>query len=191
MLVLRETVLEELLKEINIRETRSEKARLVQAKKSTSENCVPASVGTWTTPNFPSSEKQCIPLHDSKFQQPEFSHQLSSTNGYTSEALNPSGHIQKPMSFAGSGLWESYYAQFEFVAKLNNWNDHQKAAYLATSLKGPALAVLGNVAPEDHQKLDVLVVALKNRFGTSHQTELSRMKFKNGVKQRRIIARIG
>ena len=43
----------------------------------------------------------------------------------------------------------------------------------------PALAVLGNLAPEDRQKLDVLVVALKNRFGTTHQTKLSRMKFKN------------
>ena len=129
------------------------------------------------------SERRCVPPNDSKFQQPEFSHQLSSTNAYTSEALNPSGRIQNPTSqFDGSGLWESYYAQFEIVAKLNNWNDHQKAAYLATSLKGPALAVLGNLAPEDRQKLDVLVVALKNRFGTSHQTELS--KFKNRVKQR-------
>ena len=72
----------------------------------------------------------------------------------------------------------------EIVAELNNWTDHQKAAYLATSLKGPALAVLGNLALEDRQKLDVLVVALKNRFGTSHQTELSRMKFKNRTKQR-------
>ena len=184
VLGLKETVLEDLLKEINIRETRSEKARVVQAKKSTPENCVPAPVGMWTTPNFPSSEKRSVPLNDSKFQQPEFSRQLSSTNAYTSEALNPSGRIQKPTSFDGSGLWESYYAQFEIVAKLNNWNDHQKAAYLATSLKGPALAVLGNLAPADRQKLDVLVVALKNRFGASHQTELSRMKFKNRVKQR-------
>ena len=146
VLGLKETVVEELLKEINVRETRSEKARVVQAKKSTPGNCVPA----------------------------------QSARG---EALNPSGRIQNPTSqFDGSGLWESYYAQFEIVAKLNNWNDHQKAAYLATSLKGPALAVLGNLAPEDRQKLDVLVVALKNRFGTSHQTELS--KFKNRVKQR-------
>ena len=69
------------------------------------------------------------------------------------------------------------------MAKLNKLHDHQKAAYLATSLKGPALAVLGNLAPENRQKLDVLVVALTNQFGTSYQTELSRMKFKNRVKQ--------
>ena len=94
VLGLKDTVLEELLKEINIRETRSEKARVVQAKKSTPENCVPAPVGTWTTPNFPSSERQCVPLNDSKFQQPKFSHQLGSTNAYTSEALNLSIRIE-------------------------------------------------------------------------------------------------
>ena len=55
------------------------------------------------------------------------------------------------MTLDSSTLWESYYAQFEIVANINNWNDFQKAAYLATSLKDPALAVLGNLAPEDRQ----------------------------------------
>ena len=72
--------------------------------------------------------------------------------------------LQKPTTFDDSTLWESYHAQFEIVANINNWNDFQKAAYLATSLKGPALAVLGNLAPEDRQNLDVLLLALKNRF---------------------------
>ena len=96
----------------------------------------------------------------------------------------PSKLLQKPTTFDGSSLWESYYAQFEIVASLNGWDDYQKAAYLATSLKGPALAVLGNLSTGDRHNLDALVSALKNRFGTSHQTELSRMKFKNRVKQR-------
>ena len=100
------------------------------------------------------------------------------------DAEAPNKLLQKPTTFDGTTLWESYYAQFEIVAQLNKWNDFQKAAYLATSLKGPALAVLGNLAPEERQNLDVLVVALKNRFGTSHQTELSRMKFKNRIKQK-------
>ena len=92
--------------------------------------------------------------------------------------------LQKPTTFDGSTLWESYYTQFEIVANINNWDDFQKAAYLATSLKGTALAVLGNLAPEDRQNLDVLLLALKNRFGSSHQTELSHMKFKNRIKQK-------
>ncbi len=184
LLGLKETVLEELLKEIRAREMNEEKPRVWQANKSSLENRVQHPVDRPTTPNFPSSERRSFPLRGSKFQQPEFSHHLSSTDVYKPETLNSSRRIQKPTSFDGSGLWESYYAQFEIVAELNNWNDHQKAAYLATSLKGPALAVLGNLAPEDRQKLDVLVVALKNRFGTSHQTELSRMKFKNRAKQR-------
>ena len=52
------------------------------------------------------------------------------------------------------------------------------AAYLATSLKGPALNVLGNISPER------LVAALGSRFGSAHRTELSRAKFKHRVRQR-------
>ena len=78
-------------------------------------------------------------------------------------------------SFHGSGLRASYQLQSEVVAKLNNQNDHQKAAW----------KVLGNLAPEDRQKLDASVVALKNWFGTAYQTEtMLRMKFQNRVKQR-------
>ena len=100
------------------------------------------------------------------------------------EVENYGKFVQKPTSFDASTVWEAYYAQFEIVSKLNNWNDYQKAAYLATSLKVPALAVLGNLAPENRQNLEVLVSALGNRFGSSHQTDLSRVRFKNRVKQR-------
>lgn len=176
---LKESILEELLDEIKIKEAKSEITNVEPVKKWSPEKRAPAPVNTWSTPNFPSTERRRVLPKTPTFQQPEHAGQLSSTNMGNSGKL-----LQKPISFDGSGLWESYYAQFEIVATLNNWNDHQKAAYLATSLKGPALAVLGNLAPEDRQNLDVLVVALKNRFGTSHQTELSRMKFKNRVKQR-------
>ena len=48
------------------------------------------------------------------------------------------------------------------MAAMNNWDDLNNVAYLATRLKDPALAVVGNLAPEDHQNLDALIVALKN-----------------------------
>lgn len=43
---------------------------------------------------------------------------------------------------------EPYIAQFETVAVMNQWNDEQKGNYLATSLKGSELTVLGNLATE-------------------------------------------
>jgi hypothetical protein len=58
------------------------------------------------------------------------------------------------------------------------------AAYLATSLKCPALNVLGNLSPERRQDYRALVAALGSRFGTAHRTELSRVKFKHRGRQR-------
>lgn len=126
-------------------------------------------VDNWETPVFPSPERRTSSRRMPKFQP---------------EVENYGKFVQKPTSFDASTVWEAYYAQFEIVSKLNNWNDYQKAAYLATSLKVPALAVLGNLAPENRQNLEVLVSALGNRFGSSHQTDLSRVRFKNRVKQR-------
>jgi hypothetical protein len=92
--------------------------------------------------------------------------------------------IQRPVAYNGESLWESYHAQFEITSQLNGWTDLQKAAYLATSLKGPALNVLGNLPPERHYDYNVLVSALENRFGPAHRTELSRVRFKHRAKQK-------
>ncbi|CAB4046197.1 Hypothetical predicted protein, partial [Paramuricea clavata] len=43
--------------------------------------------------------------------------------------------IQKPSIFDGRTPWEAYHTQFEIVADINNWNNDEKAAFLATSLK--------------------------------------------------------
>lgn len=92
--------------------------------------------------------------------------------------------IQKPPSFDGKSLWEPYIAQFEIVAGMNQWNDEQKGNYLATSLKGSALTVLGNLATETRQDYRALVAALESRFGAAHQQELHRTKFKNRLRRR-------
>ena len=59
-----------------------------------------------------------------------------------------------------------------------------KAAFLATSLKRTALQVLANLAIDRRQNFRSLVAALDSRFGTSHRTEISKVKFKNRVRQR-------
>ena len=92
--------------------------------------------------------------------------------------------LQRPAPYDGSVTWEAYWAQFNIVAQINEWDEYEKAGYLASCLRGPALAVLGNLPEHNRRNLKSLVSALDNRFGTSHQTELSRVKFKTRVKQR-------
>ena len=54
--------------------------------------------------------------------------------------------LQKKPSFDGKSQWEPYIAQFEIVAGLNQGNDEQKGNYRVTSLKEPALSLLGNLS---------------------------------------------
>ena len=60
----------------------------------------------------------------------------------------------------------------------------QKAAYLATSLKGNTLNILANLTPRKRQDYGTLVNALAGRFGSTHRTELSTVRFKSRTKQR-------
>ena len=92
--------------------------------------------------------------------------------------------VQKPMPYGGTTTWDAYFAQFQIIAQVNNWNDREKAAFLATSLKGQALTVLGSLRQDDRYNFEMLVNALSNRFGNAHQTELARVRFKNRLKQR-------
>ena len=62
---------------------------------------------------------------------------------------------------------------------MNGWRDPEKAVFLATSLKGTALQVLANLASDRRQDFRSLVAALDSRFGTSHRTEILKVKFKN------------
>ena len=61
----------------------------------------------------------------------------------TSSAVRP---IQKPPVFNGRTPWDAYVTQFEIAAEINDWKEAEKAAFLATSLKGQATTVLSNLA---------------------------------------------
>ena len=66
---------------------------------------------------------------------------------------------------------------------MNQWNDDQKGNYLATSLKGSALTVLGNLTTDRRQGYRALVGALKSRFRAAHQQELHHTKFKSRLRR--------
>ena len=92
--------------------------------------------------------------------------------------------VQKPPLFDGKSQWEPYIAQFEIVAGINQWNVEQKGNYLATSLKGSNLSLLGNIPSDTRQDYKKLVTALESRFGSVHQQELYRSKFKSRLRRR-------
>ena len=87
--------------------------------------------------------------------------------------------IQKPVKYDGRTPWESYLAQFDIASQINGWDEEEKAAFLATSLTGPALAVLGNLTAEKRTNYKALVSAFTARFGSTHQAELARVRFKS------------
>ena len=110
-------------------------------------------------------------------QEPITPHSLPHT-------LGESKLLQKPVKYDGRTPWEPYLAQFNIAAHMNSWDEPEKAAFLAISLTGPALAVLGNLAENKHNDFQALVSALQLRFGSGHQAEIARVSFKNRVRHR-------
>ena len=92
--------------------------------------------------------------------------------------------IQQPPKYDGKTSWEAFCAQFDIAARMNGWNDEDKAAFLATSLQGNATLVLSNLSEQDRRNYKLLVAALTSRFVVTHQSELARAKLKNRVKRR-------
>ncbi len=72
--------------------------------------------------------------------------------------------VQKPTIFDGRSSWEAYVTQFEIVAEINQWDGPDKAAFLATSLRGPALTVLSNLPSESRVHYPSLLAALESRL---------------------------
>jgi hypothetical protein len=92
--------------------------------------------------------------------------------------------IQKPATFDGRIPWDSYRTQFEIIAGINRWSEGEKAAFLASSLKGHALTVLSNLSPEHRNHYPSLVAALESRYGSQRQAELHRMKLRSRSRRR-------
>ena len=92
--------------------------------------------------------------------------------------------MQRPGSYDGRASWDAYHTQFKMLARINGWKEEEKATYLAVSLKGPALTVLNNIPPESLYSYDALVSALETRFGSAHQAELHRVRFKARSRRR-------
>ncbi|KAK3894241.1 hypothetical protein Pcinc_002003 [Petrolisthes cinctipes] len=98
---------------------------------------------------------------------------------------NGGGPIKRiPQEFDGKVSWEAYRVQFELLADQNGWDDRQKAVQLATSLKGAAMEILGQLSVEERNSYRSLVEVLECRYGTMYQTEIYRARFRSRVRAR-------
>lgn len=86
--------------------------------------------------------------------------------------------------FDGKVSLEAYMAQFEMLASASGWNSGQKAVELATSLRGNAVELLGQMAAHERSDYETLVAALERRYGTQHQTDLYRTKFRTRMRKK-------
>ena len=90
----------------------------------------------------------------------------------------------KPEKYDGKANWRDYRAQFEIVARVNDWSERTKASHLASSLRGPALEVLGDLPVEERDDFPLLIAALERRFGNKNQAELHKVQLKARVKSK-------
>lgn len=68
------------------------------------------------------------------------------------------------------------------LAEANDWTREERAAQLATSMKGSALEILGQLSKEERYCYKNLVAALQRRYSTSHQKQVFRAKFRTRVR---------
>ncbi|KAF6202467.1 hypothetical protein GE061_004868 [Apolygus lucorum] len=105
---------------------------------------------------------QFMPNHPNQANQSSQEHQPRSVEETKLGKL-------KPRKYDGGSEWESYFRQFEMIARHNAWDENSKASSLAAALSGTALEVITEV--DDSPSYNDLVVALGKRFGTRHQAQ--------------------
>ena len=106
-----------------------------------------------------------------------YTHPSPTSNARDQDAARSKIYM-KPATYDGTGLWNDYLSHFESVSLLNHWSETEKGLYLAASLRGQALGILGNQPKDDRQNYTRLVQSLQDRFAPSNQTELYRAQLR-------------
>ena len=108
------------------------------------------------------------------------------TPGFVSSFGPASNRPKKVAKFDGKSNWGDYLVQFNIAAKLNNWDDTQKAMELATSLEGNARGVLADLSANKQLDFEALTNKLTQRYEPEgqlgvYQSQLhSRRRKRNG-----------
>ena len=86
------------------------------------------------------------------------------TTGFVSSSRLASNRRKKVAKFDGKSNWGDYLVQFNIAAKLNNWDDTQKAIELATSSEGNAQGVLADLSANKQLDFEALTNKLTQRY---------------------------
>ena len=89
---------------------------------------------------------------------------ISLTPGFVSSSGPALNRPKKVAKFDGKSNWGDYLVQFNIAAKLNNWDDTQKAMELATSLEGNARGVLADLSANKQLDFEALTNKLTQRY---------------------------
>ena len=89
---------------------------------------------------------------------------ISLTPGFVSSSGPALNRPKKVAKFDGKSNWGDYLVQFNIAAKLNNWDDTQKAMELATSLEGNARGVLVDLSANKQLDFEALTNKLTQRY---------------------------
>ncbi|XP_028417631.1 uncharacterized protein LOC114542079 [Dendronephthya gigantea] len=166
-------------------ELREEFQSLITTEPQKSEATKPDDFSTMLNrPERKQSRSKSLPRMSTPYAQVDIKENPECYGTATRTADSSGRPVQKPAVFDGRTPWEAYKTQFEIVAEINRWDGTEKAAFLATSLRGQALTVLSNLPPESRVHYPSLVAALESRFGSQRQAELHRMKLRSRVRHR-------
>ncbi len=101
---LKESVLEELLVQLDLKETKNQNTEMLNrnAMKSEQEGIENIRANKFVTPIFPSPKRRYTP----SAVRPEFRSRFSSANSRVAHTDAPNKLIHKPTTFDGSTLWE-------------------------------------------------------------------------------------
>jgi len=93
--------------------------------------------------------------------------------------INDFGYKLKPDSFDGSVPLREFMAQFNLIARANNWNDSFKTVSLAACLRGKARSILDGMFDIENLRFEDLKSKLELRFGEGHLSQTYYMQFTN------------
>ena len=85
---------------------------------------------------------------------------------------------KQPPTYEGKTSWEIFKTQFDIVSELNKWNYADKGAYLAVSLAGDAMSVLGSLPKAGRCDYVMLCEALALRYGEENQIVVATIQFR-------------
>lgn len=87
----------------------------------------------------------------------------------------------KPEKFSGSGNdtdFQAFLDQFEVCAKVNNWNEEEKANQLILCMKEKARVVMSQLSSEDKSSYERMVKALREKIGMRQVPEAAKATLK-------------